>query len=81
MNRNRNPPDGFRLSKIEFDYKTGMPKEPSTSNKAAINVMTNSNNANCPGKCFRPVGLAWDPKGRLFMTSDSTNELWVIGGT
>ena len=28
--------------------------------------------------CFRPAGLAFDAKGRLFMSSDETGELWVI---
>ncbi|KAF2793095.1 soluble quino protein glucose/sorbosone dehydrogenase [Melanomma pulvis-pyrius CBS 109.77] len=77
---NRSPPDGYRLSKINVDPATGMPTEPSTSNTAAINVMSNPTNGNCPSRCFRPVDLAFDAKGRLFMTSDSSNEVWVIGG-
>jgi glucose/arabinose dehydrogenase len=79
-NRNRSPPDGYRLSKIEFDPETGMPTKPSTSTTAAINVMSNPDNGKCPNGCFRPVDVAFDAKGRLFMTSDSTNEVWVIGG-
>lgn len=79
--RDRQPPDGYRLSKILMDPLTGMPKEPSTSNTAAINVMSNPNNANCPSRCFRPVDVAFDAKGRLFMTSDTTSEVWYIGGT
>ncbi|KAF2019529.1 soluble quino protein glucose dehydrogenase [Aaosphaeria arxii CBS 175.79] len=78
---NRQPPDGYRLSKVSIDPATGMPTEPSTSSTAAINVMSNPSNGNCPSKCFRPVDLAFDAKGRLFMTSDSSNEVWVIGGT
>ncbi|KAF2254542.1 glucose sorbosone dehydrogenase [Trematosphaeria pertusa] len=78
---NRQPPDGYRLSKIAFDPATGMPTEPSTSTTAAINVMSNPSNSACPTRCFRPVDLAFDAKGRLFMTSDSSNEVWVIGGT
>lgn len=31
--------------------------------------------------CFRPVGLAWDKKGRLFMSSDQTGEIYVITRT
>lgn len=80
-NRNRSPPDGYRLSKIAFNPATGMPTEPSTSTTAAINVMSNPNNGNCPTRCFRPVDVAFDSKNRLFMTSDSTNEVWIIGGT
>jgi hypothetical protein len=29
-------------------------------------------------KCFRPVGVAFDTKGRLYMSSDSTGEVYVI---
>lgn len=40
--------------------------------------MWNSDQSVCPNGCFRPVGLAWDTKGRLFMVSDASNELFVI---
>lgn len=50
----------------------------SNSSTALIDVMANADNANCPDNCFRPVGLAWDSQGRLFMSSDSTNEIYVI---
>lgn len=42
--------------------------------------MQNPNNNNCPSNCFRPTGLAWDPRqsGRIFMSSDSTGELYVV---
>ncbi len=32
----------------------------------------------CPQGCFRPVGLAWDKEGRLFMSSDATGEIYVV---
>ena len=32
----------------------------------------------CPDGCFRPVALAFDSKGRLFGTSDSTGEVRTI---
>ncbi|KAE9372455.1 soluble quino protein glucose dehydrogenase [Stipitochalara longipes BDJ] len=75
----RNPPDGYRLSVVQF--KNGMPVEPSTSQTAAVNIMYNANNAACPNSCFRPAGLAWDSKDRLYMSSDSTGEIFIIGGT
>ncbi|CAI6339410.1 unnamed protein product [Periconia digitata] len=78
---NRSPPDGYRLSKIEIDSATGQPTEPSTSDSAAINVMSNPDNAACPSQCFRPVDVLFDTEGRLFMTSDASNELWVISGS
>lgn len=59
---------------------TGQPIEPATSTTAAQNIMYNADNEGCPNRCFRPVGLAWDAKGRLFMASDNTNEIWIIGG-
>lgn len=40
--------------------------------------MSNPDLAVCPDNCFRPVGLAMDAQGRMFMSSDSTNEIWVL---
>lgn len=78
--RNKSPPDGYRLSRVEFDPTTGQPVEAVTSTNAATNIMYNANTAQCPNRCFRPVNVAWGPNGQLFMTSDTTNEIWVIGG-
>ncbi|CZT50154.1 related to L-sorbosone dehydrogenase [Rhynchosporium secalis] len=75
---NRQPADGYRLSRIAF--KNGQPIEPVTSTTAAFNILYNPNNANCPSRCFRPTTLAFDAKDRLFMTSDSTGEIYVIIG-
>ncbi|KAJ4296485.1 hypothetical protein N0V90_006530 [Kalmusia sp. IMI 367209] len=76
----KSPPDGFRVSRVAFNPQTGMPVEAVTNPAAAQNIMYNANNNNCPNSCFRPVGLAWSPSGKLFLTSDTTNEIWVIGG-
>lgn len=43
--------------------------------------MANADINDCPSGCFRPVGLAWDAQGRLFMSSDSTGEIYVITRT
>ncbi len=40
--------------------------------------MTNPDMSKCPDKCFRPVGLAWDSAGRLWMSSDTTGEIYVL---
>jgi hypothetical protein len=40
--------------------------------------VSNVDTSKCPDACFRPVGLAWDNKGRLFMSSDATGEVYVI---
>jgi sugar lactone lactonase YvrE len=69
------------LYAIDFDSSTGMPTEPADSNTAVIPIMSNVDNTKCPGGCFRPVGLAFDSKGNLFMTSDSTGEIYIITST
>jgi hypothetical protein len=38
-------------------------------------------NTVCPSDCFRPTGLAFDPKGNLYMASDATNAIYVIERT
>ncbi len=45
---------------------------------AAVDVLSTPDLANCPDGCFRPVGLAWDAKGRLWVTSDSTGEIFIL---
>lgn len=75
---NRDDPTGYKLSMVEFDASTGAPTQPSTSTTAAIDIMINANNSACPDGCFRPVGLAWDSQGRLFMSSDATGEIYAI---
>ncbi|KAF2001674.1 soluble quino protein glucose dehydrogenase [Amniculicola lignicola CBS 123094] len=77
---NKSPADGFRLSRVNWDAATGQPMDASTSTTAAVDIMYNANNGNCPNRCFRPVNVAFGPNGQLFMTSDTTNEIWVIGG-
>jgi hypothetical protein len=48
---------------------------------AAVDIMANADNSNCPDQCFRPVGLALDSKDRVFMSSDSTGEIYVLAKT
>lgn len=73
---NRDTPIGYKLSVIPFS--SGQPTDPSNSTTAAIDIITNPDLSRCPRNCLRPVGLAFDSKGRLFMTSDSTGEIFVI---
>ncbi len=51
-----------------------------TSKTAQVPVMENSNVGACPNSCFRPVGLDFDAKGRLFVSSDTSGEVYVIYG-
>ncbi|KAF5537660.1 Soluble quino glucose sorbosone dehydrogenase [Fusarium mexicanum] len=75
---NRNPGDGYRLSKV--DFANGEPVPESDDPKAEVPLMWNMDNTKCPSGCFRPAGLAFDKSGRLFLTSDSTGELYVLTG-
>ncbi|KAB5566712.1 soluble quino protein glucose/sorbosone dehydrogenase [Coniochaeta sp. 2T2.1] len=71
-------PVGYSLSVVAFDPATGEPTADASSTTALSDVMTNPDHKVCPDKCFRPVGLAWDTKGRLWMSSDSTGEIFVL---
>ncbi|KAF1814325.1 soluble quino protein glucose dehydrogenase [Eremomyces bilateralis CBS 781.70] len=75
---NRDQPIGYKLSVVRFNAASGQPTEPSDSRTAAIDIMANSAMDQCPNGCFRPVGLAFDPKGRLFVSSDSTGDIIVV---
>jgi sugar lactone lactonase YvrE len=74
-------PDGYLLYAVDFSASSGMPAEPADSNTAVIPIMSNVDNSKCPQGCFRPVGIAFDSKGNLFMSSDSTGEIYVITRT
>lgn len=75
----RSDPVGYKLSAIRFDADAGQPVESSDSTTAATtDVLSNADNSQCPDGCFRPVGLAWDSQGRLFMSSDATGEIYVL---
>ncbi|ROV91060.1 hypothetical protein VMCG_09572 [Cytospora schulzeri] len=73
----RTNPAGYVLSSVEFDSSTGEPvAPPDSTHPTAADVLSNADLSRCPDGCFRPVGLAWDGQGRLFMSSDSTGEIY-----
>ncbi|KAF1840796.1 soluble quino protein glucose dehydrogenase [Cucurbitaria berberidis CBS 394.84] len=74
---NRQSPIGYKLSLVSFDGN-GSPTSPANSTTAAVDIVSNRDLSQCPRGCFRPVGLAWDSRGRLFMSSDSTGEIYVV---
>lgn len=65
---------------MRVDFQNGQPVHDVTSKTAQVPVMENSNLGGCPFNCFRPVGLAFDDQGRLFVSSDSSGEIYVIYG-
>lgn len=58
-----------------------MPAKASDSRDAAVDVLTTPDLGNCPDECFRPVGLAWDSEGRLWVSSDTTGEIFILRKT
>ncbi|KAK7942884.1 uncharacterized protein PG986_011997 [Apiospora aurea] len=73
---NRDNAAGYKLSAVAFS--NGQPIEPPDSPKAVTSILSNADNGACPDGCFRPVGLALDGQGRVYMSSDSTGEIWVL---
>ncbi|KUI53566.1 L-sorbosone dehydrogenase [Cytospora mali] len=74
----RTNPVGYVLSSVQFDNTTGEPVAAPDSTTATVDVLSNADLSKCPGSCFRPVGLAWDGQGRLFVSSDATGEVYVL---
>ncbi|KAJ8070058.1 hypothetical protein OCU04_000456 [Sclerotinia nivalis] len=72
------PPVGYRISSITFNPNTGLPISPPTSTVSTTDIISNSNSSFCPSNCFRPVSMALDTLGRLFVSSDATGEIWVM---
>ena len=71
---------GYALGKVTF--QDGQPVDPSTSTTAVTYIAQSKSVTTCSSsKCWRPVGLAWDSKGRLFMSSDATGEIYAIEKT
>ncbi|CAK7211159.1 hypothetical protein SCUCBS95973_001038 [Sporothrix curviconia] len=70
---------GYKVSQVAFCQ--GQPMASSNSTVAAENIMWNADLSVCPGKCFRPLGLAMDSKGRIFVASDNTGEVYLLQKT
>ncbi|KAJ9652891.1 hypothetical protein H2198_007893 [Neophaeococcomyces mojaviensis] len=75
----RQVPIGYKLSVVQF--RNGEPTEPSTSLTAATDIISNQNNNACPDSCFRPVAMAFDSQGRIFMSSDASGEIYMVTRT
>jgi glucose/arabinose dehydrogenase len=77
----REEPAGYRVSSIAFNKDNGQPEAEHSSTSAAVDVLTNPDLGNCPGNCFRPAGLAVDGEDRVWFSSDSTGEIFVLRRT
>ncbi|KAG6910473.1 hypothetical protein DXG01_010398 [Tephrocybe rancida] len=67
----RTPPTGYGVVRIPFPLQASS-ANPYTFLIQATNLQT------CPGTCIRPVGLAFGTDGRLYVSSDSSGELFVL---
>lgn len=76
LSRDRTEPVGYKVSLMQF--QNGEPVAASSSNTSTTDIFSNAKNSVCPDNCFRPVGMAFDNKGRLFVASDATGEIYVI---
>ena len=74
--RDRTDPSGYKVSTIQF--ANGEPVAPANSNTSYTDIFANANNSVCPNNCFRPVGMAFDSQGRMFVSSDASGEVYVI---
>lgn len=77
---------GYKVFAVLFGDK-GEPVEKPESRTAAISLLSNENEKACahagwtPGSkanCITPTGIALDKKGRLYVASEQTNEIFVI---
>ena len=67
---------GFKLVVVKF--ANGEPVDSATSNTSATDIFMNRDTSTCPDDCFRPVGIAFDNQGRLFMSSDDSGEIYIV---
>lgn len=74
----RSDPVGYKLSSVAFGAEDGQPASPADSTTATADILSNPDLSSCPDGCFRPVGLAWDAQGRLFLSSDATGDIFVL---
>ncbi|KAJ6604961.1 hypothetical protein B0H10DRAFT_1886759 [Mycena sp. CBHHK59/15] len=64
---NRSPPTGYGVVHVPFPL-----------DQTYSFIIQATNLTSCPGSCIRPVGLAFGRSGVLYVSSDSSGELFVI---
>lgn len=74
--RDRSDPSGYKVSIIQF--ANGEPVAPANSNTSYTDIFANADNSACPDNCFRPVSMAFDRQGRMFVSCDYSGEIYVI---
>ncbi|CAL8108722.1 unnamed protein product [Orchesella dallaii] len=65
---NREPPGGYKVARIPIDAQTNMPTG------EILDILFEPDPSFC-GRCLRPVGLLFDSRGHLIVTSDDSSEV------
>ncbi|KAK0742325.1 hypothetical protein B0T21DRAFT_434412 [Apiosordaria backusii] len=76
-------PEGYKVSVVDWDAESGQPVHSRRSLNAARDVFATGDIHRCrpDGVCLRPVGLQVDDRGRVFVSSDYSGEVWVLEQT
>lgn len=81
----RDPPVGYKLVAVPF-HRGGpngeyMPVAPPNSTQGYVDIFYPPSEGNCSSKtCARPVGLVFDNAARLYMSSDTSGEVFMLSG-
>ncbi|KXN90576.1 L-sorbosone dehydrogenase [Leucoagaricus sp. SymC.cos] len=70
----RRPPTGYGVVHVPYPFG-------STSSGSTLGytfIIQAADLTTCPGKCIRPVGLVFGKDNRLYVSSDSTGELFML---
>jgi glucose/arabinose dehydrogenase len=81
----RDPATGYKLVAIPFTKGADglhTPVAPSNSSSSYTDIWSNLDTGKCGAQqCFRPVSIAFDGAGRMYVTSDASgeSEMWLVG--
>ncbi|KAI0400145.1 soluble quino protein glucose dehydrogenase [Xylaria palmicola] len=79
---NRQPPTGYKVVAVPFSQLADgsyAPTAASWSVRGSIDVFYPPDESQCTSStCIRPVGLTFDSAGRLYVTSDTSGELFLL---
>ncbi|KAG8694214.1 hypothetical protein FRC11_002368, partial [Ceratobasidium sp. 423] len=73
---NREPPTGYKV--VRIPWNNGAPAASADSRSGYETIVAAPDLSRCPNNCIRPVGLVFDRLGRLFVSSDTTGEIFVV---
>ncbi|EAU83830.2 hypothetical protein CC1G_09499 [Coprinopsis cinerea okayama7 len=82
---NRSPPQGYKVVIIPGRYSATGEWSPTVdlaqTKTSFTDLLTNRNENQCQGGCFRPVGLIFSANGEnLYVSSDTSGEIFLLKG-